>query len=105
MKGFNRASKLPKKLHTWNMPTVPQTANLTELQRQPRRVIQRMGKTKKPIFITDRSRVSAVMMGVDFYDKLLKNIQNKEDDFWLGAMEESLNFWEHSSNDVYEKLL
>jgi len=83
----------------------PQTINLTELQRKPKSVIRRVGKSRAPIFITDRSHVSAVIMNVGFYDKLVKIFHNQEDNFWVQAAGESFSFWDHSSNDVYEKLL
>lgn len=83
----------------------PQTTNLTELQRKPRNVIQKTHKQKSPVFITDRSRVSAVIMDVDYYDNLVKLAKGQEDSFWLQAATKSFDFWDHASNDAYEKLL
>ena len=48
---------------------------------------------------------STVIMNINYYEDLTKVAQNKENNFWMNASCESMDFWDHPSNDVYEKLL
>jgi len=86
------------------LPDPPNIAGVSSLQRQARKILDQAKKENKPIFLTERSSVSAVILSIKAYKSLIKSQQEK-DDFWLLSQEKSLDFWNHPSNDAYEELL
>jgi len=81
----------------------PNIAGISSLQRQAKKILNQAKKENKPIFVTERSNISAVILSINTYKSLLKKY--KKDDFWLLAQEKSLEFWNHPSNKAYEELL
>jgi len=82
----------------------PNIAGVSSLQRQTKKILDQVKKDNKPVFLTERSNVSAVILSINSYKSLLKN-QKEKDNFWASCQEKSLDFWNHPSNDAYEKLL
>jgi len=82
----------------------PNITDISNLQKQIKKILNQAKQKNKPIFLTEKSNISAVILNIKAYKALLKN-QKKKDNFWLLSQEKSLDFWNHSSNDAYEKLL
>lgn len=85
---------------------LPQVTGVSELQRKGKRALEPITTDKDQIvMLSDRNHVFGVVMSVEHYEQLLQLAVNHENDFWLSATQTSLDFWNHPSNDAYEKYL
>jgi prevent-host-death family protein len=85
---------------------VPDISGISQFQRSPKTLFTRVKKTQKPLFITERSKVSGVVLDIKSYESLMAQLEQNENMFWAQAQEASFqDIWEHSSNDEYEKML
>ena len=87
---------------------IPNIRGISELQRQGRKalgpIFEEEGQSA-PVFLSDRNKLFGVVLSLEDYEALLQNQEEAESRLWLSALSASLNFWNHPSNDAYEKLL
>ena len=87
---------------------IPIIKGITEVQRKGKKAFSELFDGKKNsdvIYLADRNKIFAVVLSVEKYEKVTQPKISEENRFWLKSTENSLHFWEDSSNDIYEKLL
>lgn len=57
------------------MAKVPSTIPLSQLQQDASRALKRVRKSKRPPFVTERGKATAVLLSVDAYEK---GVQERE---------------------------
>lgn len=85
---------------------LPQVTGVSDLQRQTKKVLEPIrAQDNKIIMLAERNHVFGVVMSLKHYEDLMTQVIDQENDFWANASESSLEFWNHPSNDAYEKYL
>ncbi len=85
---------------------IPNTAGVSDLQRKGKEVLEPIKNNEEDVvLLSDRSHVFGAIVNIEHYKELLKLATQQENDFWLSVTEKTFDFWDHPSNDAYEKCI
>ena len=83
---------------------IPTTCGVSALQRKSKAILDKVKSGSEPVFLTEHNQISAVILSSDNYEQLINSLKFDETRFWSQATESSLKFWDHKSNNAYEKM-
>lgn len=79
---------------------IPEVFGVSELQKKYRGILNK-SQNNGPVFLSDRNKISHVILSKKDYISLRKK---HDENFWNQAQESSLDFWDHPSNNAYDEL-
>ena len=55
---------------------IPNVFGVSELQRHSKKILDIVRTKKQPVFLTERNKISFVVLDVETYEQLVQNAQN-----------------------------